>query len=121
MREHEIGPSEDASEDFVTIREAIASMAETRCDAGLLISPETGHDLTFACLKRQVRKISAKLLAIALKGGDKVAFLTDNRLLTPQLFLGRMRAGLVTTSLDVRAGVAQLAYSGDDCAPLRRD
>jgi non-ribosomal peptide synthetase component F len=35
MREHEIGPNEDASEDFATIREAIAGR-ETAADPGLI-------------------------------------------------------------------------------------
>ncbi len=115
MREHEIGPNEDASEDFATIREAIDWLAGARGDAAFLISPETGRILTFAGLKRQARAISARLLAAGLRRGDKVAFLMDNGLFTAQLFLGTMYAGLVTVPLNVRAGVAQLASTLDHC------
>ena len=98
-----------------SIRIAIDWMAHTKGEAVFLISPETGRVLTFAGLQEQARAVSAWLQEAGYKRGDKVAFLMDNGLFTVQLFLGTMYAGLVSVPFNVRAGVAQLAYTLDHC------
>lgn len=98
-----------------SVREAIDGMAQTQGEGVFLLSPETGRVLTFADLKKQSLAIASRLQKAGLQRGDKVAFLMDNGLFTVQLFLGTMYAGLVSVPLNVRAGVAQIAYMLEHC------
>ena len=98
-----------------SVWEAIDRMAQTQGEAVFLLSPETGRELTFAGLKKQSLAIASRLQKAGLQSGDKVAFLMDNGLFTVQLFLGTMYAGLVSVPLNVRAGVAQIAYTLEHC------
>src|SRR5271156_5612303 len=98
-----------------TIRDLIDRGAEVRPDRVFLMSPETGHELTFKALQQQVRHLCGRFQGMGLAHGDKIAFLMDNGLFTAQLFLGTMYGGFVTVPLSVRAGVSQLSYMLDHC------
>ena len=100
---------------FETIRDLIDEMSRMRPEATFLISPETGHVLTYGGLEQQVSNLTCKLQQLGLTRGDKVAFLMDNGLFTAQLFLGVMYGGFVAVPLNVRAGVSQLSYTLDHC------
>src|SRR5271156_2466125 len=98
-----------------TIRDLIDRGAEVRPDRVFLMSPETGHELTFKALQQQVRHLCGRFQGMGLAHGDKIAFLTDNGLFTAQLFLGTMYGGFVSVPLNVRAGVSQLSYMLEHC------
>ena len=85
--------------------------AEARPGCDFLFSSETEQGLTFRQLRDQVRQLSGLQQSLGMAQGDKVAFLMDNGLFTAQLFLATMYGGFVTVPLNVRAGVAQLAYT----------
>ena len=103
------------NKEMTTIRDLIDRCADAQPDLAFLISPETGHELTFKALQRQARQLCARFHGMGLAHGDKIAFLMDNGLCTAQLFLGTMYGGFVTVPLNVRAGVAQLAYTLEHC------
>ena len=104
-----------SKEDVRTVRDLIDRQAEAQPDRGFLFNPETGHGLTFKELQERTRQLCGLFHRRGLVPGDKIAFLMDNGLFTAQLFLGTMYGGFVTVPLNVRAGVAQLAYTLENC------
>jgi len=101
--------------DVRTVRDLIDLQAEVRPDRGFLFNPETKQGLTFKELQERTRQLCGLFHRRGLVPGDKIAFLMDNGLFTAQLFLGTMYGGFVTVPLNVRAGVAQLAYTLENC------
>src|SRR5271154_1949717 len=98
-----------------TLRELIDTMAQKQPEATFLISPGTGHTVSFRQLQKQSQIVSSQLSQAGLTHGDKVALLMDNGVFTAQLFLGTMYGGFVSVPLNVRAGVSQLSYTLDHC------
>ncbi len=98
-----------------TVRNLIDRTASIQAELAFLISPETGHVVTFKGLREQARRLCGQFQQMGLRPGDKIAFLMDNGLSTAQLFLGTMYGGFVSVPLNVRAGVSQLSYMLDHC------
>ncbi len=98
-----------------TIRDLIDWAADENPDRIFLISPETGHSLTFKQLQQSALRLCERFHAMGLRHGDKIALLMDNELLTIQLFLGAMYGGFVSVPLNVRAGQSHLSYMADHC------
>src|SRR5208282_339486 len=98
-----------------TVRNLIDRMASIQAELAFLISPETGHVVTFRGLREWARRLCGRCRQMGLEPGDKIAFLMDNGLVTAQLFLATMYAGFVSVPLNVRAGVSQLSYMLDHC------
>jgi acyl-CoA synthetase (AMP-forming)/AMP-acid ligase II len=98
-----------------TVRDLIDRNAAAGPDLAFLISPETQRTLTFAGLRRQARRLYFRLGEIGLRPGDNIAWAMDNGLFAARLFLGAMYGGFVAVPLNVRAGVAQLAYMLQHC------
>ena len=105
----------DLKSETNTVRNLIDRMALTQPELAFLISPETGHVVTFGGLRERVRRLCGRCRQMGLEPGDKIAFLMDNGLFTAQLFLGTMYGGFVSVPLNVRAGVSQLSYMLDHC------
>jgi amino acid adenylation domain-containing protein len=98
-----------------TIRDLIDLTATQHGESVFLLSPETGRTLNFAGLREQSRALSDLLRKAGLERGDKVAFMLENGMFTVQLFLGTIYGGFVSVPLNVRGGVAQLAFTLDHC------
>ena len=96
-----------------TIHDLIDEMASKQAEATFLISPETGHILTYGDMRQQGKMLSCTLYQLGLSRGDKVAFLMDNGLFTADLLLGLMYGGFVAVPLNVGAGISQLSYTLD--------
>jgi acyl-CoA synthetase (AMP-forming)/AMP-acid ligase II len=98
-----------------TVRACVDAQAQMRPESVFLITPESGHQLTYAGLRAQCEALESKLLGLGLKPGDKVAFLLDNGHCTAALFLATMYAGMVTVPLNAVAGVPQIEYVLNHC------
>ena len=98
-------------ERLATVRDVIDDMAVLKPNDVFLISPETRRSLTFDELAGRARGVSAHLSRLGLTRGDKVAFMMNNGLDAATLFLGSMYGGFVIVPINVRAGVAQIAFT----------
>ena len=99
------------SERLSTVRDLIDHMGSSKPNDTFLISPETRRSLTFGDLALRVRALSANLTRQGVRRGDKVAFMMNNGLDAATLFLGSMYGGFVIVPTNVRAGVAQIAFT----------
>ena len=99
----------------VTIRACVDARATAQGSAPFLVVPEPGLTLDYAGLRRRCRLVAAKLGALGLVAGDKVAFLLDNGLWSVSLWLGTMYAGLVTVPLNAVAGVTSIRHVLEHC------
>ena len=99
----------------ITVRACVDQGAESHGGSPFLLAPESTPTLDYAGLQRECREIEARLTAIGLKFGDKVAFLLDNGHWTASLFLGTMYAGMVTVPLNAAAGPRSVRYILEHC------
>ena len=88
----------------------IEAQARARGDAVFLIAPDDGEEITFSQLRESAREIGARLDALGVRGGAKVAFLLDNGSWTARLLLGVMASGRVVVPLNTAAGPAHLQH-----------
>ncbi len=98
-----------------TVPQLLNAMSTLQPDDVFLVSPETGHQLTFNELKQQADLLYPSLLSLGLEPQARIALMMDNGVHTAQLFLGAMYCGFVVVPLNVRAGLSQLAYTLDHC------
>ena len=96
--------------EMATVRDVIDMMAERCADAPFLISPETKEEVTYRDLQARVRELSRRFLYMGLTKGEKIAFLLENGLFSPQVLLGAMYGGFVPVPVNTVAGAAQVAY-----------
>ena len=101
--------------DIITVRDLMDHWAETQPDRLFLISPETGHVVTFRELQERARHLCGRLHSMGLQHGDKIAFLMNNGLFAAQQLLAMMYGGFVTVPLNARAGASQLSYTLEHC------
>jgi acyl-CoA synthetase (AMP-forming)/AMP-acid ligase II len=80
---------------MTTVREAIDQLAERRAEALFLVNPETQQEVTYRDLQTCASELSRRCLNMGLRKGEKVAFLLENGLFSPQLLLGAMYGGFV--------------------------
>ena len=92
------------------VRALIETQARARGDAVFLIAPDDGEEITFSKLRESAREIGARLDALGVRGGAKVAFLLDNGSWTAKLLLGVMASGRVVVPLNTAAGPAHLRH-----------
>ncbi|MCP3867107.1 MAG: AMP-binding protein [Gammaproteobacteria bacterium] len=93
-----------------TVRELIEHNAAIRGDQIFLVAPETNALMTYGDLHRHAREIGARLDALGVSPGAKVAFLLTNGYWTTALFLGVMYSGRVIVPLNAVSGEAALSY-----------
>ncbi|MGH8597804.1 MAG: AMP-binding protein, partial [Gammaproteobacteria bacterium] len=94
----------------MTIRTLLDQMAETRCDAICLFSPEEKRDLSFAKLRQRAAALACRLLGLGFGKGDKIALLRDNGLCATDVLFGARYGGLVPVPLNANAAKSELAY-----------
>ena len=93
-----------------TIRSYIDQHASNIGDRTFLIAPDSGHTQDFSSLKTSADSIGAKLDALGISRGAKIAFLINNGFWTVQLFLGVMASNRIIVPLNAVAGTAQLQH-----------
>ncbi len=95
---------------MTTVRALIDQHAATRPDSTFFVSPELSRSMTFAALREAVDGVGARLDAMGVERGARVAFLLNNGLWTVELFLGVMASGRVIVPLNAVAGKVQLTH-----------
>ena len=93
-----------------TIRACIERHAGATPDAPFLIAPEIDRELSFAGLRDAVDDVGARLDALGVGQGARVAFLLNNGYWTTRLFLGVMASNRVIVPLNAVAGSVQLTH-----------
>lgn len=93
-----------------TVRELIEANSIEQGDKTFLIAPETTAEMTYAGLRALAQQIAARLDALGVGKGEKVAFLLPNGYWTTALFLGVMYSGRVIVPLNAVSGDAALSY-----------
>ena len=93
-----------------SVRELIDHNARTQPDKLFLLAPETGAELSYARLQAESREIAARLDAMGVGKGEKVAFLLPNGYWSAVLLLGVMYSGRVIVPLNAVSGDAALSY-----------
>ncbi len=95
---------------MTTVRELIDQNAATQPDTAFLVAPECGAAMSYAQLRCHVRDISARLDALHIPPGAKVALLLPNGYWTTALLLGVIYSGRVVVPLNAVSGDAALSY-----------
>jgi len=95
---------------MTTVRELIERNASEQPDKTFLIAPEAGAQMSYAQLHAHAQDISARLDALGIAKGEKVAFLLHNGYWTTALLLGVMYSGRVVVPLNAVSGDAALSY-----------
>ena len=95
---------------MTTVRELIDHNAATQPDKAFLIAPESGLQMTYAQLQAHAQDIAARLDAMGITGGEKVALLLPNGYWTTALLLGVIYSGRVIVPLNAVSGNAALSY-----------
>jgi len=93
-----------------TVRELIEHNAATQPDKAFLIAPENGVLMSYTQLHTHVRDIAARLDALGVAKGEKVAFLLPNGYWTTALLLGVIASGRVIVPLNAVSGDSALSY-----------
>ncbi len=93
-----------------TIRACIERHAGKTPDRVFLIAPDSGRELTFGGLLDAVDDVGARLDALGVGRGARVAFLLNNGYWTTRLFLGVMASNRVIVPLNAVAGNLQLTH-----------
>lgn len=93
-----------------TVRELIERNAQSQPDKVFLIAPESGKRMSYARLQAHSRDIAARLDALGIAEGEKVAYLLPNGYWTTVFLLGVMYAGRVIVPLNAVSGDAALSY-----------
>lgn len=106
-----------------TVRSLIDEHARIRPQAPFLFAPEPGTQMSYGQLQVHAREFAARLDALGLAAGDKVAFLLPNGYWTAVIFLAAMYSGRVVVPLNAVAGTETLAYviEHSDCKLLFAD
>lgn len=93
-----------------TIRAHLDHRAATQPDRAYLVAPETGEILTYGELQRHARALTAQLLALGLRPGDKVSLMMGNGYQTAALLLGVMYGGFTVAPINLLSQPSQLRY-----------
>jgi len=93
-----------------TVRELVENNAATQPDKAFLIAPEDGAVMSYAQLHQHARDITARLDALGVGKGEKVAFLLPNGYWTTALLLGVICSGRVIVPLNAVSGDSALSY-----------
>ncbi len=93
-----------------TIRACIERHAGATPERVFLIAPDSGRELTFGGLYDAVDDVGARLDALGIGRGAKVAFLLNNGYWTTRLFLGVMASNRIIVPLNAVAGSLQLTH-----------
>jgi acyl-CoA synthetase (AMP-forming)/AMP-acid ligase II len=106
-----------------TVRSLIDEHAGVRAQAPFLFAPEPETEMSYGQLQVHARDFAARLDALGLAPGDKVAFLLPNGYWTTVIFLATMYAGRVVVPLNAVAGTENLRYvlEHSDCKLLFAD
>jgi malonyl-CoA/methylmalonyl-CoA synthetase len=111
----------------MNLYQRIADAAATRADA-VAIRPQRGPDLTHRELHARVAGLAARLRALGLQPGERVAVQVEKSVDNVVLYLATLRAGGVFLPLNTAYTDAELDYFLGDaeprllvCAPERRD
>ncbi|MGR3913876.1 MAG: long-chain fatty acid--CoA ligase, partial [Gammaproteobacteria bacterium] len=133
----------DAASAAADVRALLEHQARARGDAVFLIAPDGGvggdgmtgdmtgggmtgnsapgggvtdsEQITFLQLRESAREIGARLDALGVAAGAKVAFLLDNGAWAARILLGVMAANRVAVPLNAIAGPAQLRHVLEHC------
>ena len=95
---------------MTTVRELIDQNALSQPDKAFLIAPESGAEMTCAQLRDHAQQIAARLDALGIGQGEKVAMLLPNGYWTTALLLGVIYSGRVIVPLNAVSGDAALSY-----------
>lgn len=95
---------------MTTVRELIDHNAATQPDKAFLIAPEPGLQMSYAQLQSHAQDIAARLHAMGIAKGEKIAILLPNGYWTTALLLGVMYSGRVIVPLNAVSGNAALSY-----------
>ncbi|MEJ2576845.1 MAG: class I adenylate-forming enzyme family protein, partial [Gammaproteobacteria bacterium] len=103
-----------------TVRSLIDRHAHTQPQGTFLIAPEKAGVMTYERLRAHALDIAARLAALDVGEGGKVAFLLPNGYWTAALFLGVMYSGRVVVPLNAVSGDAALSFviEHSDCRVL---
>lgn len=93
-----------------TIRAHLDHRAATQPDRVFLIAPETGAILTYGDLQRHARALTAQLLALGVRPGEKVSLMMCNGYQTGALLLGIMYGGFTVAPINLLSQASQLRY-----------
>lgn len=93
-----------------TVRELVEHNAATQPDKAFMIAPEDGVTMSYTRLHEHVREIAARLDALGVEKGEKVAILLPNGYWTTALLLGVICSGRVIVPLNAVSGDSALSY-----------
>lgn len=93
-----------------TVRQLVEHHAATQPDKAFMIAPESGVAMSYARLHEYSRDIGARLDALGVEKGEKVAFLLPNGYWTTALLLGVICSGRVIVPLNAVSGDSALSY-----------
>ena len=93
-----------------TIRAHLDHRAATQPDRVFLIAPETGAILTYGDLQCHARALTAQLLALGVRPGEKVSLMMCNGYQTGALLLGIMYGGFTVAPINLLSQASQLRY-----------
>ncbi|MCG6968075.1 MAG: AMP-binding protein [Chromatiaceae bacterium] len=106
-----------------TVRYLIDHYAESQPEAAFLLATESDATMSYARLRGHALEIAARLDAMGVPPGEKVAFLLPNGYWTTALFLGVMYSGRVIVPLNAVSGDSALSYviEHSDCRVIFTD
>lgn len=93
-----------------TVRELIDAFADSQPDEAFLLAIDVDATMSYAQLREHALEIAARLDAMGVQPGEKVAFLLPNGYWTTALFLGVMYSGRVIVPLNAVSGESALSY-----------
>jgi acyl-CoA synthetase (AMP-forming)/AMP-acid ligase II len=93
-----------------TIRAHLDHRAATQPDGVYLVAPETGATLTYGELQRFACALTAQLLGLGLRSGDKVSLMMCNGYQSAALLIGIMYGGFTVAPINLLAQASQLQY-----------
>lgn len=93
-----------------TVRYLIDTYAESQAASAFLLAIDSDATMSYGDLRGHALDIAARLDAIGVQPGEKVAFLLPNSYWTTALFLGVMYSGRVIVPLNAVSGESALSY-----------
>ena len=93
-----------------TIRAHLDYRAGTQPEQIYLIAPETGATLTYGALQHFSRAVTAQLIGLGLRPGEKVSLMMCNGYQAAALLIGIMYGGFTVAPINLLAHLSQLQY-----------
>lgn len=93
-----------------TFQQVLLHWGRHQPDSPLLISPETGRQLSYGALVQQTHQLALSLRALGVAPGTHIGLYVQNGIQTSRLFLSIMAAGYVVTPFNLLAHREQLAW-----------